>query len=57
MSGFESLRLEDRKMLLEMLEYAKKRAQVNESEEKKKKVKKVKKEEEQGEEPEQKEEE
>ena len=57
MSGFESLRPEDRKMLLEMLEYAKKRAQVNESEEKKKKVKKVKKEEEQGEEPEQKEEE
>ena len=57
MSGFESLRLEDRKMLLEMLEYAKKRAQVNESEEKKKKVKKVKKEEEQGEETEQKEEE
>lgn len=57
MSGFESLRPEDRKMLLEMLDYAKKRAQVNESEDKKKKVKKVKKEEEQGEETEQKEEE
>ena len=57
MSGFESLRPEDRKMLLEMLEYAKKHAQVNESEEKKKKVKKVKKNEEQGEEPEPKEEE
>lgn len=57
MSGFESLRPEDRKMLLEMLDYAKKRAQVNESEEKKKKVKKVKKEEEQGKETEQKEEE
>ena len=59
MGGFESLKPEDRKMLLEMLEYAKKRAQVkvNESEEKKKKVKKVKKEEEQGEETEPKEEE
>ena len=59
MGGFESLRPEDKKMLLEMLAYAKKRAQVNEAEEEKdkKKKKKTKKDEEQGEETKPKEEE
>jgi hypothetical protein len=48
--SWESLRPEDRKMLLEMLAYAKKKAAVNEGEEDKdKKKKKTKKDEEQGE--------
>ena len=49
MGGFESLREEDKKMILEMLAYARKRAQVNEGEDNKKKKKKVKKSEEQAE--------
>ena len=49
-AGFESLLPEDKKMLLEMLAYAKKRAQVNEAKDKDpKKKKKSKKDEEQGE--------
>ena len=48
--SWESLKPEDRKMLLEMLAFAKKNAQVNEGEDEKKKKKKAKKEEEQGEE-------
>ena len=50
--GFESLLPEDKKMLLEMLAYAKKRAQVNEAKDKDKdpkKKKKTNKDEEQGE--------
>ena len=55
--SWESLKPEDRKMLLEMLAFAKKNAQVNEGEDEKKKKKKAKKEEEQGEDNNQKKEE